>query len=43
MQKHFQNIRLVGMASKIAKKFTYKCVDHSRHNRIKGALTKCVP
>ena len=35
--KHFQNIMLVGMASKISKNFTYKCVDYSRHNEIRGA------
>ena len=40
--KHFQNVMLVGMASKISKKYTYKCVDRSRHNGIKGAKTKCV-
>ena len=28
---------LVGMASQISKNYTYKCVDRSRHNRIKGA------
>ena len=33
---------LVGMASGISKNYTYKCVDHSRHNIIKGAMTKCV-
>ena len=43
IQKHSQNnIMLVGMTSKISKKHTYKCVDHSRHNKIKGAMTKCV-
>ena len=40
--KHFQNIVLVGMASEITKNYTYKCVDRSRHNGIKGAMTKCV-
>ena len=40
--KHFQNVMLVGMASKISKNYTYKCVDRSRHNGIKGAMTKCV-
>ena len=40
--KHFQNIMLVGMASEISKNYTYKCVDRSRHNGIKGAKTKCV-
>ena len=42
VQKHFQNVMLVGMASKISKNYTYKCVDRSRHNGIKGAMTKCV-
>ena len=32
---------LVGMASKISKNYTYKCVDRSRHNGIKGAKAKC--
>ena len=32
IQKHFQNVMLVGMASEISKKHTYKCVDRSRHN-----------
>ena len=41
-KKHFQNVMLVGMASKISKNYTYKCVDRSRHNGIKGAMTKCV-
>ena len=41
-QKHFQNVMLVGMASEISKRYTYKCVDRSRHNGIKGAMTKCV-
>ena len=31
---------LVGMASEISKKYAYKCVDRSRHNIIKGAMTK---
>ena len=38
--KHSQNVMLVGMASKISKNYTYKCVDRSRHNGIKGAMTK---
>ena len=42
IQKHFQNVMLVGMASEISKNYTYKCVDRSRHNGIKGAMTKCV-
>ena len=44
IQKHFQNVMLVGMASEISKNYTYivKCVDRLRHNRIKGAMTKCV-
>ena len=42
MQKHFQNVMLVGMASKVSKKHTYKCVDCSVHNRIKGAMTKII-
>ena len=41
IQKHFQNVMLVGMASEISKNYTYKCVDRSRHNRIKGAKAKC--
>ena len=36
------NIMLVGMASEISKNYRYKCVDRSRHNGIKGAMTKCV-
>ena len=39
IQKHFQNVMLVGMASEISKNYTYKCVDRSRHNGIKGAMT----
>ena len=35
IQKHFQNIMLVGMASKINKNYTYKCVDSSKHNGIR--------
>ena len=38
IQKHFQNVLLVGRASK---NYTYKCVDRSRHNGIKGAKAKC--
>ena len=30
----------VEMASEISKKYAYKCVDHSRHNRINGAKAK---
>ena len=41
LQKHFQNVMLVGMASEISKNYTYKCVDRSRHNGIKGAKAKC--
>ena len=41
IQKHFQNVMLVGMASEISKNYTYKCVDRSRHNRIKCAKAKC--
>ena len=41
IQKHFQNVMLEGMASKISKNYTYKCVDRSRHNGIKGAKAKC--
>ena len=41
IQKHFQNVVLVGMASKISKNYTYECVDRSRHNGIKGAKAKC--
>ena len=40
-KKHFQNVILVGMASEISKSYTYKCVDRSRHNGIKGAKAKC--
>ena len=40
IQKHFQNVMLVGMASEISKNYTYKCVDRSRHNGIKGAKAK---
>ena len=32
IQKHFQNVMLVGMASK---NYTYKCVDSSKHNGIR--------
>ena len=42
IQKHFQNVMLVGMASENSKNYTYKCVDRSKHNGIKGAMTKCV-
>ena len=41
IQRHFQNVMLVGMATEISKKYTYKCGDHSRHNGIKGAKAKC--
>ena len=41
IQKHFRNVILVGMASEISKNYTYKCVDRSRHNGIKGAKAKC--
>ena len=42
-EKYFQNVMWVGMASEISKKYTYTvCVNRSRHNRIKGAMTKCV-
>ena len=41
IQKHFQNVMLVGMASETSKNYTYKCVDRSRHNGIKGAKAKC--
>ena len=37
IQKHFQNVMLVGMTSQISKNYTYKCIDCSRHNGIKGA------
>ena len=37
IQKHFQNVMFVGMASENSKNYTYKCVDRSRHNGIKGA------
>ena len=39
IQKHFQNVML---ASETSKNYTYKCVDRSRHNGIKGAKAKCV-
>ena len=39
--KILQNVMLVGMASEISKNYTYKCVDRSRHNGIKGAKAKC--
>ena len=41
IQKHFQNVMLVGMARENSKNHTYKCVDRSRHNGIKGAKAKC--
>ena len=41
IQKHFPNVMLVRMASEISKNYTYKCVDRSRHNGIKGAKAKC--
>ena len=41
IQKHFQNVMLVGVASEISKNYTYKCVDCSRHNGIKSAKAKC--
>ena len=41
IRNHFQNVMLVGMASEISKNYTYKCVDRSRHNGIKGAKAKC--
>ena len=41
-QDTIQNVMLVGMASEISKNYTSKCVDRSRHNGIKGAMTKCV-
>ena len=41
IQKHFLNVTLVGMASENSKNYTYKCVDRSRHNGIKGAKVKC--
>ena len=37
----YQNVMLVGMASEISENYTYKCVDRSRHNGIKGAMAKC--
>ena len=40
LQKHFQNVMLVGMASENSKNYSYKCVDLSRHNGIKGAKAK---
>ena len=30
---------LVGMASEITKNYPYKCVDRTKHNGIKGAMT----
>ena len=41
IKKHFQNVMLVGMASENSKNYTYKCVDCSRHNGIKGVKAKC--
>ena len=41
LQDTIQNFMLLGMASEISKSYTYKCVDCSRHNEIKGAKTKC--
>ena len=41
IQKHFQNVMLVGMTSQISKNYTYKCIDCSRHNGIKGACYIC--
>ena len=41
IRNHFHNVMLVGMASEISKNYTYKCVDRSRHNGIKGAKAKC--
>ena len=41
IQKHFQNVMLVGMASEISKKYTYKGVDRLRHNGIKDTKAKC--
>ena len=41
-ENKIQNIsKMLGMASKISKNYTYKCVDRSRHNGIKGAKAKC--
>ena len=40
IQKHFQNVMLVVMASEISENYTYKCVDPSRHNGIMGAKAK---
>ena len=37
MTRYNQNVMLVGMASEISNNYTYKCVDCSRHNGIKGA------
>ena len=39
IQKHFHSVMLVGMASKISNKYTYKSEDFSGKNRIKGAMT----
>ena len=36
IQKHFQNVMLVGMASEISKNYTYKCVDRSRQQQNQG-------
>ena len=41
IQNHVQNVMLVGMAPKISKNYTYKCVGRSIHNGIKGAKAKC--
>ena len=40
IQKHFQNVMLVGMACEISKNYTYKCVDRSTHYKIKGTKAK---
>ena len=42
IQKHFQNVMMVGMASENSKNYIYKCVDRSRHNGICLGVCVCV-
>ena len=35
------NVMLVEMVNVISEKYSYKCVDGSRYNGIKGAMTIC--
>ena len=41
--KTIPNDMLVGMASKISQKYTYKCMGWPRHNGIKGAKSLAIP